>query len=66
MELKEFTRDSVIIPPTMHETYEYYSQKKLNLCLAQRLHSMILSEVYEIPFVWFIYGKKTKELLNYI
>lgn len=52
------------IASSMQEVYNYYSQKKLDLCLAERLHSMIFSEVYNIPFVWFIYWTKTKELLK--
>ena len=62
--LKQFVRDWVNIASSMQETYDYYVQKKLDICLAQRLHSMILSEVYNIPFVWFVYGKKTEELLK--
>jgi len=49
---------------SMQETYDFYRNKKLDLVLAQRLHSIILSQVYEIPFVWISYSKKTSELLN--
>ena len=49
---------------TMQETYDFYRNKKLDLVLAQRLHSIILSQVYEIPFVWISYSKKTSEILN--
>jgi polysaccharide pyruvyl transferase WcaK-like protein len=38
----------------------------MDLCLAMRLHSMILSQVYEIPFVAFSYSKKTEELVKKI
>jgi polysaccharide pyruvyl transferase WcaK-like protein len=31
-----------------------------------RLHSMILSQVYKIPFVWISYSKKTDEVLSII
>jgi polysaccharide pyruvyl transferase WcaK-like protein len=36
---------------SMQETYDFYKNKKLDIVLAQRLHSIILSQVYEIPFV---------------
>jgi len=49
---------------SMQETYDFYRNKKLDLVLAQRLHSIILSQVYEIPFIWISYSKKTSELLN--
>ena len=62
--LKKCLLPWVKIASSMQEVYKYYSQKKLDLCLAERLHSMILSEVYSIPFVWFVYGKKTQELLK--
>ena len=48
----------------MHETYSAYKSKKVDICLSQRLHSMILSQVYKIPFVWFSYSAKTDELLK--
>jgi len=49
---------------SMQETYDFYKNKKLDIVLAQRLHSIILSQVYEIPFVWISYSKKTSEILN--
>jgi len=63
--LSNFKWNNIEITSSMQETYEYYTQKKLDICLAQRYHAMILSEVYEIPFVWFIYGSKTRELLKW-
>jgi len=63
--LSKFKSWNIKISSSMQETYEYYTQKKLDLCLAQRYHAMILSEVYEIPFIWFIYWSKTRELLRW-
>lgn len=54
----------VEITNSMEETYETYKNKKIDLCLAERLHSIILSNVYEIPFVAISYGKKTNEVLR--
>ena len=54
----------VKISNSMDETYNFYKNNKLDLLFAERLHSMILSEVYNIPFVWFMYWRKTKELLR--
>ena len=49
---------------SMQETYDFYRNKKLDIVLAQRLHSIILSQVYEIPFIGISYSKKTNEILN--
>ena len=54
------------ITKNMRETYEMYKDEKIDLCLSMRLHSMILSQVYEIPFIGISYGKKTDELLSEI
>lgn len=51
---------------TMEESYEVYTKQKIDFCLAMRLHSIILSQVYKIPFVWFSYSKKTSEILKQI
>ncbi len=48
----------------IQDTYDFYKNKKIDIVLAQRLHSIILSQVYEIPFIWISYSKKTSELLN--
>lgn len=54
----------IAISMTMEESYEMYTQQKIDLNFAQRLHSIILSSVYEIPFIWMSYWTKTKELLG--
>ncbi len=58
--------NKVSIIETLEEVYNFYKEKKIDLCLAMRLHSMILSQVYEIPFVAFSYSKKTEELVKKI
>jgi len=55
---------NVEIAWSMQETYKFYKEKKVDIVLAQRYHSIILSQVYEIPFVGISYSKKTLELLN--
>ena len=52
------------ISESMKETYSFYVQQKIDICLAQRFHAMILSEVYDIPFVGMSYSQKTKSLLE--
>jgi len=52
------------ISESMKETYGFYLQKKIDICLAQRFHAMILSEVYSIPFIGMSYSQKTKSLLE--
>ncbi len=54
----------VWISHSIADTYSYYKEKKIDLVLAQRLHSIILSQVYEIPFIWISYSKKTNEILS--
>ncbi len=54
----------VYITQDIYETYLYYKKQKIDLCLSMRLHSMILSQVYEIPFIWISYSRKTEEFLN--
>ncbi len=55
---------NVWISHDMKDTYSYYTEKKVDIVLAQRLHSIILSQVYVIPFIWISYSKKTNEILN--
>lgn len=62
--LKKFVKNDVIITQTMNETYETYKFKKIDICLSMRLHSMILSQVYWIKFVWISYTTKTDQILN--
>lgn len=64
MELIQSKTKKVWISRTMKETYNFYSEKKVDIVLAQRLHSIILSQVYEIPFIWISYSRKTKEILR--
>ena len=64
MKLIQSKTKNVWITHSMQETYKIYKQKKVDIVLAQRLHSIILSQVYEIPFIWISYSKKTHELLN--
>ncbi len=55
---------NVEITKNMLNTYNMYWEKKVDIIFAQRLHSIILSQVYEIPFVWISYSKKTSEILS--
>ena len=65
--LKQFAdKYNLDITKDMQETYDVYKNEQIDLCLAMRLHSMILSQVYEIPFIGISYGKKTDELLSEI
>ncbi len=55
---------NVEITTSLKETYDVYKNKKVDIIFAQRLHSIILSQVYEIPFIWISYTTKTTELLS--
>lgn len=57
--LKQFLKPWVEISNSIYETYDFYKQKKIDLCLSMRLHSMILSKVYGIEFIAIKYSKKT-------
>ncbi len=50
----------------MEESYKIYTDKKVDFVFAQRLHSIILSQIYEIPFLWISYSKKTREIIEQI
>lgn len=54
---------TLIISENIQETYLFYKDKKIDICFSMRLHSIILSTVYEIPFVAFSYSIKTDEVL---
>ncbi len=62
--LNNFKRKKIKILNNMKDVYKIYKKRKVDIILAQRLHSIILSQVYEIPFIWISYSKKTNELLN--
>ncbi|MDQ7008667.1 MAG: polysaccharide pyruvyl transferase family protein [Candidatus Gracilibacteria bacterium] len=51
---------------TMQESYNIYTNKKIDLNLASRLHSIILSQVYEIDFISISYSTKTDEVISYL
>lgn len=63
--LKRFDNwdSSIILKKDMKEVYKVYTDKEIDFCFAMRLHSIILSHVYEIPFIWISYSKKTDEVL---
>ena len=62
--LSKFVWDKVKIKNSMQEVYKTYKNKQIDICFSMRLHSVILSHVYEIPFVWVSYSKKTDEVLE--
>lgn len=63
--LESFANEfDIKITKSLEETYRVYKDEEIDLCLAMRLHSMILSQVYEIPFIWVSYSKKTDEILE--
>ena len=54
----------ISIVSSMKDVYKAYIKKEFDICLAMRLHSIILSQVYEIPFIWVSYSVKTDEVLK--
>lgn len=62
--LKKFSSKQVILKNNMEDVYEIYKNKEVDFIFAMRLHSIILSHVYEIPFVAISYSTKTDEVLK--
>lgn len=63
--LKYFSEKYKIdICKNMWESYKIFKSNSLDYCFAMRLHSMILSQVYSIPFFAFSYSTKTDELIK--
>jgi polysaccharide pyruvyl transferase WcaK-like protein len=58
--------NKISICKNMQESYEIYTNKKIDLNLASRLHSIILSQVYEIDFIAVSYSTKTDETISYL
>jgi len=56
--------NKIYICKNMQESYEIYTEKKIDLNLASRLHSIILSQVYEIDFIAISYSTKTDEVIK--
>ena len=51
--LEKFLRnnENISLCENLQESYAIYRQKKADIVLAQRLHAIILAQVYQIPFV---------------
>ncbi|MCD5385084.1 polysaccharide pyruvyl transferase family protein [Candidatus Gracilibacteria bacterium] len=66
--LSKFLRvtEKVRIIKSLDDVYLKYIYKEMDLVLAMRLHSIILSQVYNIPFIGISYSIKTNEILNQI
>lgn len=64
--LSKFLRitEKIRIIKSMDEVYSKYIYKEMDLVLAMRLHSIILSQIYNIPFIWISYSTKTDEVLK--
>ncbi len=61
--LKKFIwNNSVEIKKDLSSVYNIYKNKKIDFCLSMRLHSMILCEVYQIPYIAVSYSNKTENL----
>ena len=58
--LEKFLVQNAFLKKNMLEVYEVYQKKHIDFCISMRLHSMILSQVYEIPFVSLQYSQKTE------
>jgi len=66
--LSKFLRvtEKIRIINSIDEVYSKYIYREMDLVLAMRLHSMILSQVYSIPFIGISYSTKTDQVLEQI
>ena len=64
--LKQFLSPKVDVLDSIGDVYDAYKFKKIDLCFAMRLHSIILSEVYHIPYIALSYSQKTDEVIKKI
>jgi polysaccharide pyruvyl transferase WcaK-like protein len=64
--LKNYKTWNIKITKSIQETYEIYKNKKIDICISQRLHSIILSQIYSINFIAISYSKKTYEIIKKI
>ncbi len=62
--LQKFVIDGVEIKQSMKEVYEVYMNDEIDLCIAMRLHSMVLCEVYQIPYFALSYSLKTENVMK--
>jgi polysaccharide pyruvyl transferase WcaK-like protein len=58
--LEKFITKNTSLKNNMQEVYEVYQKRHIDFCISMRLHSMILSQVYEIPFISLQYSQKTE------
>jgi len=62
--LKEFLTPKRSIAQSMDEVYSCYTERKVDMILAMRLHSIILAHIYKIPYIALSYSKKTDEAIK--
>jgi len=62
--LEQFLTENREMKQTMQDVYNVYTQKQIDINIAMRLHSIILSEVYEIPYIALSYSQKTEETIK--
>lgn len=62
--LSSFVKGSRSIKNSLQEVYKVYTHREIDINIAMRLHSIILSEVYEIPYIALSYSQKTDETLK--
>jgi len=63
--LEQFeTEDIVLWWENIEKIYAIYKNRQIDICFAMRLHSLILCQVYKIPFITISYAKKTDETIK--
>ncbi|NUJ97956.1 polysaccharide pyruvyl transferase family protein [Candidatus Gracilibacteria bacterium] len=63
--LEQFVGEDIIIGgENIKKIYEIYKNKQIDICFCMRLHSIILCQVYKIPFITLSYAKKTDETIK--
>lgn len=62
--LQQFLKPWREIKLSMEDVYSTYTWKQIDVCVAMRLHSMILSYSYGIDMIAISYSQKTRQLLK--
>ena len=62
--LNQFLTEAREIKISMQEVYDVYTKSQTDLNITMRLHSIILSHVYEIPQIVLSYSLKTDEVIK--
>lgn len=62
--MQQFLKPGREIVSSLDGVYSHYIEKKIDMMISMRLHSIVLSYVYDIPQIVLSYSQKTDEFLK--